>query len=218
MLSWLRAQIYDTLISSIEDDFLKPQRKTLLSQTSGKVLEVGSGTGATIGLYPTNNNITDLIYVEPDHYMRAKLVSKLQEYKNDPNNKELVTPTIISASLPSLPYPDNTFDYVVSMLVLCSVPTLKTSIAELHRILKPGGKLLFIEHVQAKEGSFQYKMQSWFWWPWFLFFDGCDVKRKTRQIIEEVFGGGNVKGKEFDFGCREHWLACSWSCGEAVKT
>ena len=110
MVAWLRTQLYGISISSVEDDFLTPQRKILLSQTSGEVLEVGSGFGATIGLYPSRNEIIDLIYAEPDHHMRAKLLSKLEQCKKGQNNKHLVTPTIISASLPSLPYPENTFD------------------------------------------------------------------------------------------------------------
>jgi SAM-dependent methyltransferase len=86
----------------------------------------------------------------------------------------------------ALPAADASLDAVVSTLVLCSVHDLQRTLAEVHRVLRPGGRFLFVEHVAAPEGSRLRIVQDLIRPPWQLFSDGCHPNRETGHAIEQA--------------------------------
>jgi len=112
-------------------------RQELLAGVRGRVLEVGAGTGANLPHYPPG---TDLVLTEPS----AGMLSRAQARAADLG----YAPDIRRASAQSLPFPDAAFDAVVSTLVFCNVPEPAAGLGEIRRVLKPGGRLLMIEHVR----------------------------------------------------------------------
>jgi len=138
---WLFAAMYDRMLSSAEKAGLRDRRARLLESARGKVLEIGAGTGANLPLYGAN--VEALTVTEPEAPMARRLAKRLRE---QPRAAELV-----EASAEQLPLPDGQFDTVVSTLVLCTVPDPSRALREARRVLRPGGQLLFIEHVRSED-------------------------------------------------------------------
>ena len=134
------AAIYDKMQEGVEEAAGRAWRAELLAEATGATLEIGAGTGANLEHYPPA--VTSLVLSEPEAPMRAKLEQKLAASGR--------TAEVAGHDAGALPYPDATFDTVVVTLVLCTVPDPTVSVAEIHRVLKPGGRLLFIEHVRSE--------------------------------------------------------------------
>ncbi|PLX82163.1 MAG: methyltransferase type 11 [Desulfuromonas sp.] len=166
----LMAAGYDLVMQRMERACLAQWRSSLLGPVSGDLLEIGSGTGANAFFYPPE--VGRLILTEPDRHMQRRLKRKLAgRYR------------VVGCSADALPFADRSFDVVVSTLVLCSVPDPATALAEMYRVLRPGGRLVFIEHVAAPEGE---RLLSWqrFWQPaWRKMAGNCHLTRKTEQAI-----------------------------------
>jgi ubiquinone/menaquinone biosynthesis C-methylase UbiE len=128
---------YDRFMASTEHAGLHDHRRALLAQARGRVLEVGAGTGANLDVYP--EAVTELVLTEPAEPMAKRLERH--------EGVSLVT----RAPAEELPFPDDSFDTVVTTLVLCTVTDLDRSLAEIHRVLKPGGRLLFLEHIRTDD-------------------------------------------------------------------
>ncbi len=135
------AALYDLLSRSAEKSWLGERRDRLLTEARGEVLEIGGGTGANI---PHYRDVERVVLTEPDPFMRAKLRPKLA--------RASVPVEVLDVDAQALPFPDASFDTVVSTLVLCTVPDQHASLKEIRRVLRPGGRLLFLEHVRG-EGS-----------------------------------------------------------------
>ena len=150
ILSWGMATFYDAMMSRAETASLGAWRKDLFKNITGDVLEIGAGTGVNLHYY--SDVVTRLTLTEPDQQMRRKLENKLADmpFKHE----------IIAATAEALPFPDQSFDAVVSTLVLCSVVNQEKSLRELHRVLKPAGKLALIEHVVDPQRQNIYKWQK----------------------------------------------------------
>jgi ubiquinone/menaquinone biosynthesis C-methylase UbiE len=170
-MSWLMAAVYDRFMKGSEEACLGKWRAELLRDLSGEVLEVGAGTGATLSLYP--KAVTRLVMAEPDPYMRAKLAAKPK-----PAGVE-----VSDASLDALPFPGGSFDAVVCSLVLCSVHDQKTALAEVARVLKPGGCLVFLEHVAADGKPERLKWQGRIEPVWKHLMGNCHLTRRTEAAI-----------------------------------
>lgn len=177
MAQWLMAKIYDRLIREAEERGLSVWRQTLLQQAQGQVLELGCGTGNNLPYYPTH--IQSLILVEPNLYMHATLKQNLSTLSF--NQVE-----IRQDKAESIAVPDKSIDTIVCTLVLCSVKNLDQALAEMYRILKPQGKLIFIEHVAAITNPSRYIWQKRLSWLWKLVADGCDVTRQTEEAIQQA--------------------------------
>jgi ubiquinone/menaquinone biosynthesis C-methylase UbiE len=174
--TWGRAfsAFYDSLLKGTEDAGLREMRRETLAAASGRTIDVGAGTGANLGLYPAT--VTDLVLAEPDPHMTKRLRRRLAEAGSSAE--------LVEASAERLPFEDSSFDTVVFTLVLCTVPDPKAALAEAARVLKPGGKLLFVEHVRAPDPSlarWQDRLET----PWRFFADGCHCNRDTVATIEE---------------------------------
>src|SRR3977135_2124126 len=150
-MSWLMAAVYDRFMRGSEEACLAQWRAELLRDLSGAVLEVGAGNGGTLPHYP--KSIAQLVLCEPDAHMRRKLKQKVDA-------SALRNSEISDASLESLPFKAGEFDAVVCSLVLCSVPDQSAALAEIARVLKPGGRLLFLEHVAADSRPERLKWQG----------------------------------------------------------
>ncbi|MCW2856914.1 MAG: methylase involved in ubiquinone/menaquinone biosynthesis [Marmoricola sp.] len=135
------ARLYDRLMAGAEAAGLQERRQKLLAGATGDVLEIGAGTGANLVFYP--DSISTLTMTEPESPMVRLLERHLGERRS--NTK------LLRAPAEDLPFPDNTFDTVVSTLTLCTVDDQPRALRELARVLRPGGQLLFIEHVRADD-------------------------------------------------------------------
>lgn len=140
-------------------------RRQLLTQVSGKVLEIGVGTGLNLDLYPAG--ITEITAVDP--YPRELPPSRVK-INLYPDNVE------------SMRFEDSTFDTVVSTFTLCSVENLPATIQEIKRVLKPKGKYLFLEHGKAVTRSSQ-RLQDIANPFYNILACGCNINRDYRQVI-----------------------------------
>jgi len=171
-VNWLVSKLYDRFMSSTEAASLGGWRAALLADVSGAVLEIGAGTGANLGHYP--EGLERLTLVEPDPNMRRILAARVGEHV-----------TLSAASADALDLADASVDVAISTLVLCSVPDPALALAELRRVLKPGGRLLFLEHVAHKEPeplAWQRRIEP----VWVHLADGCRLTRDTEALIQEA--------------------------------
>jgi ubiquinone/menaquinone biosynthesis C-methylase UbiE len=175
--TWGRAfaRLYDRALKATEENGLGAMRGELLAGARGRVIEIGAGTGVNLELY--GERVEDLTLVEPDPHMGAQLRKRLADRHGNPLPAQLV-----AAPAEALPFPDNTFDTAVAMLVLCTIPDPVAAIDEMARVLRPGGRLLFIEHVRAEDASsarWQDRLEK----PWRFLADGCHCNRDTEAML-----------------------------------
>lgn len=171
----LGAWVYDWTLAGAESACLGDWRRALLSVAHGDVLEIGAGTGANLPHYPTA--VRRLVLAEPDAGMRARLKRKVGERPDV---------TVIDATAESIPLPDKAFDIVVSTLVLCSVDSPGRSLGEVWRLLRPGGRLLFLEHVAAEGRPGRLRWQRLLEPVWRCMAGNCHLTRHTAAAIEEM--------------------------------
>ena len=135
------AALYDKIMEGPEKAMLRGQRETLLRAVSGRVLEIGGGTGANLPFY--GPAVEELVITEPEEPMARRLERKLSSYS--------LPARVVSAPAEQLPFESGTFDFAVSTLVLCTVADPERALSEIHRLLRPGGRLVFLEHVLSDE-------------------------------------------------------------------
>ena len=167
------AALYDRAFEATEEAGLRGMRRQALSEARGRTIDIGAGTGANLALYP--ETVTDLVLTEPDPHMLKQLRVKVA--KGD------VEAEATDASAERLPFPDASFDTAVFTLVLCTVPDPQAALSEAARILRPGGRLLFLEHVRAEDtdlARWQDRLER----PWRFVGDGCHCNRDTVANIE----------------------------------
>jgi ubiquinone/menaquinone biosynthesis C-methylase UbiE len=137
------AALYDPMMAGTEKAGLAEQRRELLERARGRVLEIGGGTGANLPYYGAA--VDEVVLLEPEEPMARRLERKL-------TNSNLRA-RVVRAPAEALPFEDGSFDVVVSTLVLCTVTDQPRALAEIHRVLKPGGRLLFVEHVRSDDAK-----------------------------------------------------------------
>jgi ubiquinone/menaquinone biosynthesis C-methylase UbiE len=167
------AALYDPLGASAERRWMGGRRRRLLTGARGAVLEIGGGTGANLAHYRDVDRVT---IAEPDPFMLSRIGPKLEDAR--------VPVEVSAAGAEALPFPDGSFDTVVSTLVLCTVPDQGAALDEVSRILRPGGRLLFIEHVRAagSMARWQDRLEP----LWRRLFGGCHPNRDTVTAIEDA--------------------------------
>lgn len=173
--TWGRAfsAFYDKLLEGTEEAGLRERRRQTLAAASGRTLDIGAGTGANLGLFP--ESVGELVLAEPDPHMTKRLRRRMAETGSSAE--------LVEAPAERLPFEDASFDTAAFTLVLCTVPDPAAALAEAARVLKPGGKLLFVEHVRAPDAGlarWQDRLEA----PWRLFADGCHCNRDTVASIE----------------------------------
>ena len=170
------------------DRYLATRKRALLGALHGHVLEIGPGEGASLRHLPPGVRWTG---VEPDPVSRA---SALREAR-----RVGIEATVLDGRAETLPVGDRSVDAVISTLVLCSVDDLGAALREVRRVLRPGGRFVFIEHVGASHGTRLRGLQERLA-PWWLGVTGeCRMARDTEAAIREA-GFGRVEVERFSMG------------------
>ncbi|WP_457640262.1 class I SAM-dependent methyltransferase [Persephonella sp.] len=162
-------------------------KKSLFSKLGKNVLEIGAGTGTNLPYYRPDTSLT---VVEPSKDMLRYFLQKAEKYPLSIYVKE--------GFAEKLPFEDESFDGVVSTLVLCSVKSPVKVLSEIKRVLKPDGVFIFIEHVKAPENTLTAKVQDIVQEGWKWLFEGCDVKRDTGRLIKSFFPDAQYKTLRFN--------------------
>jgi ubiquinone/menaquinone biosynthesis C-methylase UbiE len=152
-------------------------RQRLLAGLSGRVIEVGAGSGANFAHYPTT--VSEVIAVEPEAYLRERA-------QHTAAAQAAVSVSVVDGDADHLPGEAESFDAGVAALVLCTVPNQKSALAELYRVIRPGGELRYYEHVIAdtmRQARFQRFADATFW-PHVA--GGCHMARDTKTGIEHA--------------------------------
>jgi ubiquinone/menaquinone biosynthesis C-methylase UbiE len=170
------ARIYARVAEMSERRGGAAHRRKLLAGLRGRVVEVGAGSGANFQHYPTS--VSEVIAVEPECFLRERAESAAA--------RAPVSVSIAHGDSDRLPGEAESFDAGVVALVLCTVPDQQRALAELHRVIRPGGELRFYEHViseSAWEARFQ-RLADATLWPRLA--GGCHLTRDTGVAIEQA--------------------------------
>ena len=174
--NWARlaARLYDPFLALGERRGMRRCRRELLAQAEGRVLEIGAGTGLNLPHFPAG--VRELVLSEPDPAMRAVLERRAARGPA----------RVVAAPAEALPFPDDAFDTVVSTMVLCTVQDVTAAIAETRRVLRPGGRLLFAEHVRAGSPLLA-RCQDRLAGGWAAFAQGCRCNQATEALLAGAF-------------------------------
>ena len=167
------AATYDPTLWIGERAGMRERRRRLISRASGRVLEIGAGTGLNAELYP--EGLEEIVLTEPDPAMARRLAQRVAGARRPAH--------VVEAPAEALPFEDRSFDTVVSTLVLCTAGNPDAALAEIARVLKPQGRLLFCEHVRsdsARLARWQDRLAP----AWSAFAAGCRCNQDTRGKIE----------------------------------
>jgi len=180
------ARLYDAVMAVPERTLLPEHREALAADLSGRVLEVGAGTGA---MFPYYDDGLDLHAIEPDPHMRAQAGNRAERLG--------LSVKIADAGGASLPYDDDTFDAVIASLVFCTIPDHEVALSEVARVLKPGGQFRFLEHVRGK-GTVG-RLHDIAAPAWHTVAGGCHLNRETDDLFRtddrfEVLASEHVSG------------------------
>jgi ubiquinone/menaquinone biosynthesis C-methylase UbiE len=154
-------------------------RAEIVSQAEGTVLEIGIGGGENLVHYTPA--ATRIVGIEPSPSLLRQAILNQQSAANGENLPGRFTYQVGSAE--SLPFRDHSFDSAVAFLVFCTIPNPQAAASEIFRVLRPGGRLLFCEHVRAKGGGMAW-LQDHLNPLWKVFSLGCNLNRDTRSVFE----------------------------------
>jgi ubiquinone/menaquinone biosynthesis C-methylase UbiE len=162
-----------SVMSRHEPATIRQHRDELLAGLSGRVIEVGAGAGTNFAHYPST--VEEVVAVEPEPYLRARAQAAAAVSE--------IRITVLDGVADRLPVDDASFDAAVACLVLCTVPDQQDALAELRRVLRPGGELRFYEHVLADRGDVALAQRAVdrVFWP--RAFGGCHTARDTPSAI-----------------------------------
>jgi ubiquinone/menaquinone biosynthesis C-methylase UbiE len=180
------AAIYDRLMAGTEDAGLRDMRAELVRQARGRTLELGAGTGLNLAHY--GDDVTELVLTEPDPFMAKRLRERLAADSPAGGSAD-----VVEAPAERLPFEDASFDTVVSTLVLCTVDEPEQAAAELARVLRPGGQLLYLEHVRG-DSERLVRWQDRLERPWGWVAGGCHPNRPTAATLSAA--GFDVEPEE----------------------
>lgn len=170
------ARVYEWFSRRAEAQGVGEDRDELLDGLTGRVVEVGAGNGLNFSHYPTT--VTEVVAVEPEPYLRALAVEAAA--------KATVPVSVLDGTSTDLPVDDESCDAGVASLVLCSVPDQAAALAELHRVIRPGGELRFYEHVLADTAAHARVQRVLDRTIWPRLAGGCHAARDTLTAIAEA--------------------------------
>jgi ubiquinone/menaquinone biosynthesis C-methylase UbiE len=185
------AALYDPAVQRLDEAGLAEQRRALLAQADGRTVEIGAGTGRNVEHYPAA--VSELVLTEPDRHMAKKLRQKVAHSTRDAQ--------VIEAPGERLPFENESFDTAVATFVLCTAPDPAGVVDEVARLLKPGGRFLFLEHVRAEDDERLARRQDRVAPITNYVFCGCHPNRRTLATIEasplevERVARGELPGK-----------------------
>lgn len=183
------ARIYERMSRRAEALGVAECRDELLSGLSGRVVEVGAGNGLNFAHYPAT--VTEVVAVEPEEFLRARA--------SEAAAAAPVAVAVLEGVADDLPLDDASCDAGVASLVMCSVPDQAAALAELRRLIRPGGELRFYEHVLA-ETPWHARVQRFLDWTnvWPRLSGGCHAARDTASAIEAA-GFAIERRRRFSF-------------------
>jgi len=170
----LFAMTYDRQVAKTEKAQLRELRRGLLAAAAGDVIEIGAGTGANLPFYQPG--VTSLTITEPEPPMLRRLERRSRE--------QAPLAKVLRAPAEDLPFEDDSFDVAVSTLVLCGVNDQPRALRQLRRVLRPGGRLLFIEHVRSGDARLARQQDRMNWLNQLVV--RCDCNRPTLTCIQEA--------------------------------
>ncbi|MBI2940994.1 MAG: class I SAM-dependent methyltransferase [Chloroflexi bacterium] len=166
------AAVYDLLNRWGERKVLGHLRPHIAGEATGRVLEIGAGTGANFPYYRMAETI---VATDPDPFMLERAQKRAGE--------RCLAITFVQCAAEELPFPDCSFDTVVATLVLCTVRDPARALAAVRRVLKPDGAFRFIEHVRA-DGGLMARVQDFLTPAWSCLGAGCHLNRRTAASLE----------------------------------
>ena len=189
-MSFYADRIFPPLLHVVSRHF-DEQRRALMSHARGRVLELGVGTGSNLGFYPPE--VSDVVGIDPHDAVLDRAVEQVRRLEDQglPYRVRLQR-----ADAAKLPYDDASFDTVVAFLTLCTIPDFEAAARESHRVLKPDGRLLVLEHVKADDGSVLARAQRWLNPVWKRLAVGCHLDRDTASVLDDA---------GFDTGPLDHY-------------
>jgi len=156
----------------LDRPFIADQRRQLLAAAEGSILEIGFGTGLNLPCYP--EGVRQITAVDPNVGMNRRAQRRIKQTGIE------VEQRILNGE--RLPLSDDSFDCVVSTFTLCSIDKVDQAVAEVYRVLKPGGQFLFLEHGLSPDASVQ-KWQHRLNWMQILVGDGCRLDRNMKLLV-----------------------------------
>jgi ubiquinone/menaquinone biosynthesis C-methylase UbiE len=164
------AAVYDPIMKPAEKGELGRLRDEVVGSARGAVLEIGAGTGLNL---PRYHDVERLVVTEPEAPMRRRLLGRV--------GSATVPVEVVAAPAEALPFDDGEFDTVVSTLVLCSVDDPVTAVREIRRVLKPGGRFVFLEHGggEGKRAEWQRRLDG----VWSAVNAGCHLTRNVVDVL-----------------------------------
>jgi ubiquinone/menaquinone biosynthesis C-methylase UbiE len=199
----LRKRIFARFMARVQDDETTATlKRRLFKDLTGTVLEIGPGAGPNFAYYPREIH---WIGIEPNLHMHPYLKQQAERFD--------FAVELHALDGERLAVEDESVDAVVSTLVLCSVPNQQVTLQEIKRVLKPGGRFIFIEHVAASPDTSLRRWQGFLRPAWKFFGDGCNLDRETWQAIEQA-GFSNVQLEHFRL---PYGLVAPHIAGTAIK-
>ena len=168
------ARMWARIAAAMEGHGAAEHRARLLTGIAGRVVEIGAGTGANLAHYPPG--VVEVLAVEPEPHLRELAVTAA--------GRAAVPVVVVDGLAERIPADDGAFDAVVVTLVLCSVPDQGRALAEMRRVLRPGGRLYFWEHVRADGAGFSRVQRLLDRTVWPAVGGGCHTARDTAAAIE----------------------------------
>jgi ubiquinone/menaquinone biosynthesis C-methylase UbiE len=173
------AAIYDRMLAGTERAGLREMRAEVVGGASGRTLEVGAGTGLNLSHY--TEAVTELVLTEPDRFMARRLRDRVAAEPPRPGSVE-----VVETPAESLPFEDRSFDTVVATLVFCTVEDPARAAGEVGRVLKPDGRLAYLEHVRDPDERRLARWQDRLERPWGWFGAGCHPNRDTAATLADA--------------------------------
>ena len=174
----LFAAVYPRIVALAENAGQRETRHGLISQAAGRTLEIGAGHGLNLPHYGAR--VSELVITEPSPHMLRRLRRALDGAAPDVGSW-----SVVATGAEALPFDAASFDTVVCTFVLCTVADPRRALAEVARVLRPGGRLLFLEHVRARDGTALGRFQDLVARPHRRIGAGCHPNRRTCQLIED---------------------------------
>jgi SAM-dependent methyltransferase len=174
------ARIYDPFMGKMEERVLQKRRRALLEDLEGDILEVGAGTGANFEWYPPSAKV---IAIEPAGYMLRQAEEKVA--RGSLAAQFVLLEAGIGDDSVTAAIPPGGLDAVVFTLVLCTIPDPEAALRQCISWLKPGGKVILLEHIASKD-KWGYLLQQTIDPVWNHLAEGCHLDRHTDILIQNM--------------------------------